>query len=143
MERRLLHRMAATTLVAGIVTLAAPGVAAAGLATESSLRGCVLDMGLEHGREGEAPPGGDPRMGLDVPRGTYAGFVVWPSDHLADVYLGRSVGAAKRIARRYERFLARLDGGHIAVTRFGNIVIAGDDDGPPTTSEVRRLRACA
>lgn len=143
MPSRRPHRFLAVALVAGAAMLAAPSVAGAALTTEGSLRDCVEELGLTHGGEGDAPPGGDPRLGLDVPQASYAGWVHWPSDHLADVYLGRSVPAAKRAARRYQRFLERAGVGHIAVTRYGNVVIAGDDDGPPTRREVRRLRRCA
>ncbi|WP_041730349.1 hypothetical protein [Conexibacter woesei] len=143
MERRQSHQIAATALVAALLAVWVPTVVAAELTSKPSLQRCVERIGLMFGSEGEAPPSGDPRLGLEIPGATYAGFVVWPSDHVADVYLGRSVPAAKRAARRYERFLQRLGAGDIPVTRFGNVVVAGDDDGPPTAREVRTLRRCA
>ena len=133
---------AALLTVVAVAALGAPAVASADRATPASVRDCVERLGLTFGEEGEAPPGGDPRMGLDVPDARYAGFVVWPSDHVADVYVARSVRAARRVAERYERFLQQLGEGELRVTRFANVVI-GDDDEQPTRAEVRRLRRCA
>lgn len=119
-----------------------PAEAPTGRATKASLRACLPETGARLLDEGEAPPGGDPRLGLDVEEARYAGFVVWPSGTLADLYLTADGAAAESAATLYERFLERLGAGARAaelVEPRGNLVVAFDDERTPSAAEVAEL----
>jgi hypothetical protein len=91
-------------------------------------------------------PGSDPtangrtRQPLSDAKDAYLGYVEWPSNHVADVYLGDDPDAIEREAQGFVKAFG-LDPGKY-VHRAGAVVLTFDDP-PPTADEVKAVEDCA
>jgi hypothetical protein len=123
------------------------GAGSSGPVSKGELEECLANANLEL-RPGDTPYTDRKgqrrtRRGLDIPKTRYAGYVMWPSRRIADVYIAsdeKAATAAQSEAGNFVRAFG-LDPATY-VQRHGNLVLVFDRP-VPTEDEVQVVADCA
>ena len=118
-----------------------------GARSMQEIEDCLADAKLE------LKPGDEPytdkkgqrrtRKALSDTGDTYAGYVQWPSERIADVYVTGDAAEAGEVENEAKGFVQAfgLDPATY-VRRFGTVVLTFDDP-PPSDDEVKTVEDCA
>lgn len=114
--------------------------------TKASLYRCIEGTDLKLAKEAGKIPGSNVyKANFELDGVDYAGFVVWPSGDLADIWIGPDSEAADAAREQYVatwKAFGRGDEGDKFVQASGNTVVGLDDEKTPTPDEVETLNAC-
>jgi hypothetical protein len=123
------------------------GAGSSGPVDKGELESCLAkaDLELKPGEEAYTDRRGQrrTRRGLEIEKAKYVGYVMWPSDRIADVYLAEDERAATTAQSEAGNFVRAfgLDPARY-VQNHGNLVLIFDRP-VPTENEVRQVSDCA
>jgi hypothetical protein len=115
--------------------------------SRADLESCLADADLE------LKPGDEPftdekgqrrtRRPLDDAEAAYAGYVQWPSDRIADVYVAEDEAAAQKIEAEASGFVKAFGFDPAEYVRRTGAVVLTFDDPPPSDEEAKDVEDCA